>query len=89
VEAALAEPKCFPLQKKRTASPHPKTALTEALKVLKTNHPSTCAVPHHQLQFGYLKRWTEQGLDDGRKRNCAIMAVGRGGEISCPRVWWR
>jgi hypothetical protein len=28
VEAALAEPRCFPLKKKnRTASPHPKTAL--------------------------------------------------------------
>jgi hypothetical protein len=27
VEAALAEPRCFPLKKNRTASPHPKTAL--------------------------------------------------------------
>jgi hypothetical protein len=27
VEAALAEPECFPLKKNRTASPHPKTAL--------------------------------------------------------------
>jgi hypothetical protein len=27
VEATLAEPKCFPLQKNRTASPHPKSAL--------------------------------------------------------------
>jgi hypothetical protein len=27
MEATLAEPKCFPLQKNRTASPHPKSAL--------------------------------------------------------------
>jgi hypothetical protein len=41
VEAALAEPRCFPLKKNnRTASPHPKTALVTG--VLSGNRLPTC-----------------------------------------------
>jgi hypothetical protein len=50
---------------------------TAALEVLKINHPSTYAVPHHELQFGYLRRWTEQGIGDGRSSNRNTLAVGK------------
>ena len=62
---------------------------TAALKVLKINHPSTYAVPHHELQFGYLKRWTEQGIGDGRSRATGWEVAGKMDYVNCPLVWWR
>jgi hypothetical protein len=54
---------------------------TAALEVLEINHPSTCAVPHHELQFCYLKRWTEQGISDERSSNRSGLEVA--GKVGC------
>jgi hypothetical protein len=54
---------------------------TAALEVLEINHPSTYAVPHHELQFGYLKRWAEQGISDGRSSNRSGLEVA--GKVGC------
>jgi hypothetical protein len=62
VEAALAEPKCFPLKKKyRTASPHPKTALP-GLGMLRNLYrllapPSAHTIYYHRTRARVINYW--------------------------------
>jgi hypothetical protein len=72
VEAALAEPRCFPLKKKnRTASPHPKTALQRGtLRAVRSTSLRATQLALRRVwaprqQEGWLVRWREVGAVAG------------------------
>jgi hypothetical protein len=82
VEAALAEPKCFPLKKNRTASPHPKTALIAilfgaAFCCTKLSYSRSAALSLRKAGPVFRKRQ--------KAKKCKKAKSARKGKIACGR----